>query len=845
MKDLLGFCRVALLLPLILVGLISPAWSQPAPAEGVVTEIRVEGTRRLEEAAVLARIDTRPGESVAVWKVQRDIRSIYASGLVDDISVELLPDPSRDGVILVFRVKEKPAIRSMKISGNKKIEEDDIREVLDLSPFAVLNDSELALNVQRIRDLYIEKGYYLAEVDPRIEPVGDDQVDLDFHIRENRKVLVSRIEVTGNDNVPDAKIRRYMQTKQAGALPWLGSGGTFRQENIDNDVYIIRSVYLEEGYVDVQVDQPKVYLSPDKRHIFITIHVDEGPCYRLGKLEVQGEYVPGEGLTREAVLRLMNGENLDRVEQDNHKELGDAVAIYKGAGARRSAADAASLDVPALESGQRFKLTHIQGVMQKISDLYSDQGYAFVNVVPLTQTDPEEKTVDITFDIQKGNKVSIGRINISGNDPTFDKVVRREIPLYEGDWYSGRAIQDARARLERLGFFEDVRISTPRGAEDDILDMNVEVTEQPTGSFSVGAGFSNLENFVFTLNVSKNNFLGMGYIMSAAANVSSLRQQGNLSFFDPYFLDSRWTLQANAYSIHRQYIEDEYQRGASLAIGRYLDPRDDIRLTMDYTVEDTGLFSIDSYKERLLGGELYESGLTSTLGLNFNIDRRNNRITATRGYYASLATELSGGFKVSDDRVFSFLGGDFNMWENRLNFRYYHPVSPKGDWMIFRYNVTLGHIQSTDGTMIPYIHRFRAGGINSVRGFDWYSLGPSIRATGFRTGRHSFYGIDDPTQSEDRLIVGGTETWINNFELEFPIVPSAGISTVLFFDAGNAFGDPWGEGHINPLGLRTAVGGGVRWFSPMGPLRFELGFPLKPEEDEKKAVFDFSIGSFF
>jgi outer membrane protein insertion porin family len=351
---------------------------------------------------------------------------------------------------------------------------------------------------------------------------------------------------------------------------------------------------------------------------------------------------------------------------------------------------------------------------------------------------------------------------------------------------------------------------------------------------------------VFTANVSKNNFLGRGYIMSAAANLSGVRQQGNLQLFDPYFLDSRWTLRVDGYSISRKFIEDEYQRGGTFAIGRYLDARDDVRLEGMYKIEDTGINSIDPFKARIFGGELYRNGLSSSAGLILNMDKRNNRINATKGVYSSLSGTLTGGWRLNDEQVISLFGGDFNYYEIKANVRTYYPLV-ESEWLIFKYNGTLGHVGSTDGSIIPYIHRYRAGGINSVRGYDWYSLGPSVRSPGYRTTAQSALvsGSDDPTAADERLVVGGTETWINNFEIEAPIVRQAGISTVIFFDAGNAFGDPWGNGSIDLLGLRTAYGFGVRWLSPMGPLRFEWGFPINPREDERRAVFDFSIGSLF
>ncbi len=808
--------------------LCAALWSPPAVAVApavdamagqVITALRVEGNRRVEDAAVLAAVGLAPGDRLQPAALRRDIRAVMRTGFFRDVRVYW-----EEGGVLVFQVVENPAIREVRYDGNKKVSDDDIAEVVNLAPFAVLNDTEVRLNQQNIRDLYLEKGYFLAEVEPEVVPVNDDQVDVVFHITENHKVIVQDVDITGNENVPDRKIIRYLATKPGGILPWLTSAGTFSPENVENDVYIVRSVYLEEGYVDVQVDEPKVYLSPDKRFVHVSIHVTEGRRYKVGRVDADGDWKPEEGLTREAVQRIIEGASVAEVQEDGVGPAGGALPPFRNPDEVRKP----------LKSGEWFKLSTVQSVMQRITDLYADQGYAFASVVPLTETDPETGVVNITFSISAGRKVRVGRINITGNDPTWDKTIRREIPLNEGQTYSGSAVKEARSRLERLGFFEEVRISTPRGEGEDVLDMNVEVVEQPTGSFSVGAGFSSLDQFLFTANISKNNFLGLGYVMSAAVQWSANRQQGTLSFADPHLLDSRWTLKVDAYSISQSYVEDQTRRGGGISVGRYLDEREDWRLSLDYVLEDVELASITPYQEALFGGQLYATGLTSTLGLNLYVDKRNNRINPTQGLYASVSTGLSGGFRV-DDRVVNLLGGDFNLWETKANLRVFQPVIPDKDILIFRFNTTLGYIRSTDGSVVPYIHRYRAGGINSVRGYDWFSLGPTIRNV----------GSEDPAGAEDRLIVGGTQSWINNFELEAPIVKAAGISAVAFFDAGNAFGDPYGEGNINLQDLRLAYGFGLRWFSPIGPLRFELGFPIHPEEDMKKSVFDFSIGSFF
>ncbi len=826
----------------------SPLAAAPVAASGKVSAIEIAGLKRVEEAAVLAVVGTRIGQDATTIGVRRDIKAIYGSGFVDDVEAEIVPDPSGTGVVLRFTIDEKPAIREVKLSGNKKLDEDALFEVIDIVPFSVLNEAELKRNIRRMRDKYVEKGFYLAEIEPVVREVGDELVELTFEVTENRKVLVQKVEITGNESMKDRKIKRFLTTKEAGIVPWLTSSGTFDEIALSDDTQIVRQVYLEEGYVDVQVDQPQVYLSPDKRFIHMTINVTEGVRYKLGKVKIDGDFVEPEGLTQPALREIIDGETAKVMNarwKAARKEVGEDQPLPEGWEKKKKRWLRFDPTHPALETGDWFKLSTLQTTMQEISDLYGDQGYAFANVSPNTITDPESGVVDIDFAVQRGDKVRIGRIDIQGNDPTFDKVIRREIPINEGEIYSGSAINEGRARLDRLGYFEEVRISTPRGASPDELDLKVEVTEQPTGSFSVGAGFSNIENFMLTLNVSKNNFLGLGYVMSASVQVSKLRQQYNLQFFDPYFLDSRWTLSLNGYSISRQFIEDEYQRGGSISVGRYLDRRDDVRMSFDYTFEDTGLNNIDSYKQRLLGGQMYRNGITSTGGLSLIVDKRNNRIQATRGIYTTASMALSGGLREDETTVTQIFGGDFNFLEGKFNLRAYQPLVEK-EWLIFKYNGTLGRVWSTDGTVLPFIHRYRAGGINSVRGYNWFSLGPQIRASGYKTPEQStFQGSEDPTAAEDRLIIGGTETWINNFELEIPIIRQAGVSTVVFFDAGNAFGDAWGEGHVNLADLRTSYGFGVRWFSPMGPLRFEWGFPTNPREDERRSVFDFSIGSFF
>jgi len=804
-------------------GVVPAAQAQePAAADGVVQSVRVRGNRYIEDAAVMARIGVRAGQILTPDAVRRDLDSIYGTGFFEDVQVLVRDVPG--GLELIYEVEEKPAVVDVRVEGNKKIDSEDLTEVLDVRSYGVLNETKVAETVKAIRDKYVEKGFFLAEVEPEILPVGRDRVEVIFHVTENKKVLVQQIAFVGNDNVADRKIKRYMQTKEGGFAPWLTSRGTFDRDQIEADQQVVQYVYLEEGYVDIQVEPPKVYLSPDKRWIYASFKVEEGQRYKIGDVEIEGDFVEEEGLTREAARLIIDGTPVPDV-QENQWRVAQGKKPRKFSRMRRAAE---------LEGEAWFQYSTMEQVRANLQRLWQDQGYAFVNVIARPVPDRESGVVNIRFDVDKGKKVRIGRVRISGNDPTFDKVVRREILLNEGEIYRGSLVDASRFRLMRTGFFEDVSISTPRGEGDDVLDLNVKVTEQPTGSFSLGLGYSSVAQLQINASIQKANFLGLGYNINAQIQWSALQRNASVSFFDPYFLDSRWTFRIDGFWQEQRFQFDQYQRGGSVGIGRYLDRQDSLTLAMDYTIEDVGLFRVDAHQNRLIGGELFRNGLTSSLGLTLTLDRRNNRQFPTAGYFLNANVSLSGGFR-ADDKQVSLLGGDFNFVETRLNFRFYQPLIPNSDMLVLRFNSTLGAVFSTDGRVVPFIHRYRAGGINSVRGFQWFSLGPTLRAT----------RSDDPTASDEPIIIGGTQSWVNNLELESPIIKSAGISLVVFLDAGNTFGDPWGRGGINPLKLRTSAGFGVRWRSPIGPLRFEWGFPFKPREDERRSVFDFSIGSFF
>ncbi len=760
-----------------------------------IVSLEVHGNLKIETDAILEAIRTRPGGVFSTTQIRRDVKSLFALGLFRDIQVDARLEG--EGVALTFIVVEKPSIRTVRVEGNDKLEKEDIQEVITLKLYSILNESDVQENVLLIKDLYAEKGYYLAEVKPEIVPISENEVEVIFHIEENAKVLVKRIYFVGNEKIPAKEFKRFLETKEGGFLGGLGSAGTFNEEQLENDALIITAYYNEKGYVQANVDPPRAFLSPDKRSIYVTFRIHEGERYKMGRISVSGDLIASE------------------------EEL---------------------LDLLTTKSGDWFARSTLGEDIQILTDYYSDRGYAFANVIPIPDIDDDAHQVDITFEISKGDLVNLERIEISGNTVTWDKAIRREIPINEGERYRGSAMKEGKRRLERLGYFEEVKISTPK-AGDSALDMDVAVTEKPTGTFNIGAGFSSYENFIFNANIAKQNFLGLGFVMSAAAQVSSRQRQFNLNFFDPYFLDTRWTFRIDAYNIDQNYYLAEYRRGMDLGLGHYIGKSDDARFSLKYTFENVGLKDLKASWRRYYGGELFRGGDVSSLEASFIYDRRNNRITPTRGFLLSASSELAGGFRISDTQLLSLFGGDFNFHRHQFNFRLYVPMYKKvEDLLVFRWNTTLGAVWSTDGRLIPLLQRYRAGGINSVRGYNILSLGPTLRVT----------DNDEPSHKDQPLVIGGYQILAVNLEFEFALLRQAGIRGVVFFDAGNAF-DLFGNDELDgiPSGVlsdsypRLSTGFGIRWFSPMGPLRFEWGFPLTRREGERKQVFEFTIGSFF
>jgi outer membrane protein insertion porin family len=744
-----------------------------------VLEIRIEGNRRVEAEAIRRVLVTKVGAAFDPLHSAEDLRAVWGLGYFTD--VQLLVQRLPKGVAYVVRVQERPSVRSVKLTGNEELNNDDLKDQIDVKPATILDMDTVRSTVKKVQEKYVEKGYFLAEVSYRVDPVeGGTSVDVVIVINEHAKVMVKDITFIGARQVTPETLKAVMVTREGGYFSFLTGEGTYREEAFQRDLAVIQATYYDYGYINVRIDKPIISLSADKRYIYITLKITEGEPYDIGKLGFSGDLVVSE------------------------VELG----------AKMTSA-----------TGERFNRSKLSQDILTITDVYYDQGYAYANINPVTSVSADSKVVDLTFDIQKGPQVTIERIDVVGNTKTRDKVIRRELRVYEGELYNGTGVRRSKERVTALGFFETVDITQKPGTADDRIVLQVEVKEKATGTFQVGLGFSNVENFIFTAQVSQNNFLGWGQSVSASAQISGLKSLVQLSFYDPYFLDSQYLLSADFFRVDADY--DGFVRrstGGSVSLGYQF--VDDLLGTVGYTREYVDVEAGQALGSVLLANQ-FLSGVTSAARLSLSFDRRDNRLFPSRGFIHYGSLEFAPGL----------LGGTFLYSRYTAYSRLYFPL-PLG--LVFKTNATMGYIQQLEADKpLPISELYYLGGINTVRGYFLRSISPTLTVPRSEA--------PDATVTEFRT--GGNKQLILNLEMEFPVFEKAGIRGVLFYDAGNAYArnERFFQDRQDkvPLGLFHSVGFGFRWFSPVGPLRFEWGFPLTKRPEDEPYLFEFTIGNFF
>lgn len=812
-----------------------------------IVDVRFQGNRRVESEAMLLELESGVGELVSARNLATDLRRLWGLGKFEDIRVEGEMTPS--GVVLTYVVKERPTIRKIVVEGNSKIKLDDINEQLDLKLNAILDLGAVRANIEKVKQLYVEKGFFLAEVSYGLKPVDDEpgKVDLQIIISEAAETIVRKITFIGNQAFTDDELRKHMITRVGGYLSLVTkkAGGVFNKEAFAGDFQMLKSFYNDSGYLDTSIKDPELSLSPDRRFVYVTIPVDEGPQYRVGKIRAKEVLARGEkALYDEAVL-------------------------------------AESIS-PVLKEGDVASMGKVQTIIQDIERRYKDAGHAYVNVIPDGRQDRENLKLYMTLEVGKGPLVYVERINISGNDKTADKVIRREMAVREGDLYSESGKEQSEFNIMRLGYFNEATISTSKGSAEDKIVLNVEVTERLTGTFQVGAGFSTIENFVLQAQIQYDNFLGRGTTVTLIAQVSSLRRLFNLAYITRYFLDSRWNFSFNVFNSRNVFPSfTRESTGVRVAWGYPIPRLPNLILSLGYSFEyikvgfgnfgsfgyyGGGLFGgagggayANLYSGSALISNLFNNGITSAITTSLRYDTTDNYLFPTEGMRHEIRAEFANKYWGSQNR--------FNRYD--ANFRFYFPIirskQPFRAWLVFKTRLQVGFIHSPQDKGVPIFERYFPGGIfgdGGIRGYRLRSLGPQIKVQ----------SASDPTAQLIPYGIGGNLLTALNLEFEFMMVPPANIKGVLFMDIGNAFNteplycvepNPTEQPKSDPCtllragspnffrSLRKSMGFGFRWQSPIGPLRFEWGFPLDrlPATEfyygDEPVVFEFNVGNSF
>lgn len=751
-------------LPLLAVLLFSIA---PAVcAAEVIDEVTVEGNRRIPTSTVSLQVSSTPGAELDESAVQADVKEIYKTGFFEQVTAKVRQ--RGDHVELVFDVVEKPALRGVLLQGNDEVGDDTIKEKLNISARRFLDRQKIVAGISELKKHYHTLGYYDTEIDYTVTPVLDNQVDLTFKIKEGEKVRLRTIVFEGNSKVETDELESVIATGEySWWRSWLTGSGVVKEEQLEADTREITRYYLNHGYADVRVSEPVVERNDEG--LKLTFKIDEGEQYTFSKISVTGDLI------------------------------GESVQT--------------TLDGIHAEPGEIFNVDDLRQDSFLITDKFTDLGYAFANVEPQTEMDRDNHTVGITFNVNKGERITVNRINIRGNTKTRDNVVRRTLKIHERDQYSSSSIRRSQELLSRLGYFDEVTITPESTEKKDEVDLNVSVREGSTGTFSAGAGVSSGEGFIVNTRVSENNLFGYGYSLALNVDVGSRNDNIVISFDNPRVNDSWWSAGFDILSVEREFDDyDRRQRGGSLTFGYPLvflgaELLDDFRFSIQYEYLNINISDVDDDAPILIReqeGTSTSSGITPRLVRN-TID---NPLNPTSGSRQLISLEMAG------------LGGSEEFWLFRFTNTWYYPlidldVGP----IVFSNRVRFGYGDTWDGDDFPLFRRFFPGGINTVRGFESGELGP---------------------KDENGNEFGGSKELIANFEFIFPMFAELGLKGVVFYDVGNAFDD---DDEIKLSELRHAVGWGFRWNSPLGPIRVEVGYPLEREEGEKSVVTHFSFGA--
>ncbi len=725
-----------------------------------IVGITIKGNQRIEAQAIERELKSKAGEAYNPEQLDQDLRSVFKMGFFSDVRLETEQTPQ--GKSITFVVVERPFVKRIDLKGNKELKEEELKEQLTVKPYTILNLNTINESLEKLTVFYQSKGYFNAQITYSVlyEDQGQAGVVV-YTIVEGKKVYIKTITFQGNKGFSAKQLKGLMETNEKGFFYWLTSSGVYKKELLEQDLEKVSSFYYNHGYLKAKVGEPTV--RHEGEWLYISIPIEEGQQFKMGQVDIRGDMIQPKD-------KMMASLSITKEKFYNREMIRRDVLMF--------------------------------------NDLYSLEGYAFAEVTPQVKEDPTVPKVDLVYEIKKGSKVYFERIDIVGNVKTRDKVIRREFKVAEKGLFDATALRKSNENLRRLDYFEEVNISTSPGSQEDRMNLKVEVKEKQTGSFSVGAGYSAVDQFILMGQISQRNLFGRGQSLSLDAQLGARTARYNLNFTEPWLFDTRVSAGTNLYNWER--IWDKYTQnsfGGSVDFGHPLF-EEYTRGYITYTYDDTNVTDVATDAAQVIQ-DLKGRHQTSSVRLTLKRDSRDLIFNATKGSINSASIEYAGGP----------LGGTNYYTRYMASSGWYFPLFWETTFFI---NGKWGLITQNAGGDLPLYQKFYLGGINSVRGFKYYSISPTDEATGQK--------------------IGGEQMVQFNLEYIFPLIQKAGIKGLVFFDAGNAYTK---SADLDFRSLRKSVGLGIRWYSPMGPLRLEWGWNIDQRPGEDTNNWDFSIGTFF
>lgn len=742
----------------------------------VVKDIRVEGIQRTEAGTVFSYLPVRVGETFDDAKASSAIKALYATGFFKDIRLE-----EENGVLVVL-VEERPAISSVDFTGTKEFEKDMLVKALSeigVAQTRIFDKASVDRAEQELKRQYLSHGLYGVKITTTVTPIERNRVTVMFNIDEGDVAKIKGINIIGNKAFSDKQLRQLLELRPSGWFTWYSKADQYSKQKLTGDLETIKSWYLNHGYLEANVESTQVSITPDKRDIYLTLNITEGEQYTVSSVKLEGEMFGREEELKELIV---------------------------------------------LQPGKTYVGDLQEATNKLIADRLGTFGYAFANVTANPELDREKREVAFTFFVDPGKRAYVRHMNISGNTVTRDEVIRREFRQFESSWYDANRVKLSRDRVDRLGYFKDVKVETPESpGTSDQVDVNIAVEEKPTGNFMIGGAFSQSEKFTFTASISQANFAGSGNTVGIELNTSKYNRTIAFSQTNPYFTDDGIS---RAFSLYLRTSRPPAlnigsytvkQMGGNLTFGVPFSESDTVYFGagLERTELETDQTSPTVYQTfvRQNGGPASGIGKATTnaipLTAAWGRDTRDSAVTPTRGRFQRANFEI--------DAI-----GDAKYYRMVYEHQWWKPLTR---WMTLALRGEFDYGKGIGGSAYPVFKNFYAGGIGSVRGYESSSL-----------------GVVDPRYYD---AIGGSKRIIGNAELQFPF-PGSGTDRSLrwftFVDGGQVFQE---DAKIRFDEFRYSAGIGLSWISPVGPLKLSYAKPLNSLPGDRLERFQFQMGTGF